>query len=474
VRITRLILLAAACFTWAGPLPAAADDKPARAAAELSRGRYPATLASVRPDLARFNNQHYFRAFATDDVLRTAEPVAVWARLKSAADAGKNHKALLLARLFTQMQPESAAGWKNRSALAATLGLAEEAALSQANAEHPAQRVPVPGGFLPGRAFRVRPATLDDWAAAVVLLGDDVWQATGGQALVAIRDDVSGVEVITPDGATDGGYVVAKRLRLHDVGQNLFATRRSQPMKQKSSSAGWTAAMLGATMMSALNQSSGNTALANDWQDLANRFGGRAAVAPSRLEGGSFEQTTWAADTGRAVTETVKPRPAGEFKAVSTPLVVLWASGPSGSASVRADGVTGKGKRPKVQTWAGPGAGAAPKTAEAPSLWYPRLGALSLDGVSYESLTILELMLTAEDLEGLVPDAQARPSRHAGVPAFEQAYERNAEIYFAPATQVEFLGAVTRLHYFGFEGSGAVYRVTHQPTEWLAPAASAK
>src|SRR5688572_3823910 len=144
------------------------------------------------PEYDRFRDAAYARLFAGDG-LRSSDPQTIFQRMMAAAKQGETHKALYLARLFTAAKPDLAAGWTNRAQLADSLGFDAEAAASRANASDGANR-PIPPTALPG-AMKTRPASLADWAAALALVADDVAVKEGPHALVAVRDDLSGVEI---------------------------------------------------------------------------------------------------------------------------------------------------------------------------------------------------------------------------------------------------------------------------------------
>jgi hypothetical protein len=146
----------------------------------------------------RFDDSEYARLMRGDGINQVA-PKIIFDRMKAAADAKENYKALYFARIFTTVQPDSAAGWKNRAILAASLGLHEEAAAAELRASDTTNKIQVQSFVLPGRGLTVKPATLSDWAGAILLLADGTASVRQENFLLAARDEVSGVSVSTSD-----------------------------------------------------------------------------------------------------------------------------------------------------------------------------------------------------------------------------------------------------------------------------------
>ena len=165
--------------------------------------------------------------------LRQAPPEKLFERMKAAADSKEQYKALYFSRLITDAAPNLSGAWTNRAAFADALGLGGEANLSRANSDSGNSRVIVHGGMLPGTTLSHRPTTLSDWAAAMSLLADDT-AAREGSAVVAVRDDVTGVEEVQGENPQVNGRPIS----LDDLLANAFVLKNADPMKEHNTRGG--------------------------------------------------------------------------------------------------------------------------------------------------------------------------------------------------------------------------------------------
>jgi hypothetical protein len=439
----------------------AADKKPAAPVASPAAG-FPAAYLKTQPELQRFADPAYFRMLAADEI-RNADPKALFARMAAATQANEGYKALYLSRLFTALQPDNRTGWANRAQLAAGLGFDDEAAAARANAETGAA-TPVRGGALPG-TLKVRPTSLADWAAAMALVSDDVKAREGRPVVVAVRDNLSGVSVPSNEEIqreARGPWVNAKPVQLEDVLTNLFAMPQATPMDRKSMKGGLFA--MGALALAGSTYATQIGAVDAAAQ-LSEAYGNAMAQAfevASDFKGGSFMAVTYANATPKTTTHT--PKTAGKHEAIGTPVAMLWASGGSTSPVLDAlwrNGDSNKSEAIKLdakttkQEW---------KKYELKAMSYPRLQQLCATNQCSAQVTIMEVMLTADDLRVLAPGTETLLPRLA---TYATRYTSRQPISIAAAGD-----RIT-----GFDSTGVAYITRQRPTEWLAtaaPVASAK
>lgn len=421
---------------------------------------YPETFLKTSPELQRFADSGYFRMLAADGI-RTSDPKALFQRISAATEAGEAYKALYLARVFTEVQPENRVGWTNRAKLAASLGFDAEAAAAQAIAETGSARS-LAGTALPG-IVKVRPSTLADWAAALALVADDTTAREGRGVVLAVRDDLSGVTVASAqeiEREQRGPWATAKPVQMEDVLPNLFAMTQATPMDRKSMKGGMFA--LGALALAGSAYSS-SVGAADSAATLAGLYGTAMANAyevPSDFKGGEFMATTYANGSPRAA--KMVPKTAGKREALGTPVPILWASGASLSPFVAAtwrNGDTDKSEairldaKAKKQEW---------KKHAVPSLMYPRMQQLCAAANDCSPmLTLLEIMLSADDVRALAPGIESRLPNAA---PWASKYSARQPLSVVAAGD----------RFTGFDASGVVYITRHRPTEWLVtPAAAA-
>lgn len=427
-------------------------DRPTTSATGFS-----ASFLTAFPEYERFRSDDYQRLLAGDG-LRSLDPQVLYQLVAEAAKRNEPYKALYLARLFTQLRPEVASGWTNRARLATALGFEGEAAASGSRAI--GTETPVPPSALPG-ALTVRPATLHDWAAALALVSDDVAATQGPNALVAVRDDLSGIQMADDEAVAAGGrgpWATAKPVQVDNVLTNLFVMTHATPMDKKSVRGGMLA--LGAIALggSTYATATGVTQAAQAFTQMYGEAMSKAFAVKSELKDGSFRAMTFSHGKGTQV--EVKPQTAGKYEAVSTPLPILWASGGSMSPTVRAQWKSGDEKRAqamkldartKKQEW---------KKHEVPALSYPRVHQLCLnERVCSPKLTLFELLLTTDDL------AVAAPALRSSLPDTRRWVSMYAS---GQALSVVAAGET----FAGTDPNGVIYVTRHRPTEWLTPLAA--
>ena len=446
---------AAMAAVMAGAAVGADNDKDKAVAAALG---FPSLFVSTSPDLQRFADASYYRTLAADGI-KSSDPKALYARIAAATQAGENYKALYLSRIFTLVQPANSTGWENRASFATALGFEAEAAGARANAASTSP-APLSGGALPG-SFKVRPTTLSDWAAALAMVADDTTAREGRATVVAVADNLSGVDVPSNAAIEESGrgpWVDPKPVQVEDVLTNLFTMPQATPMDRKSMKGGLFA--LGALAMagSAYSSATGVASTAAQLAQVSGNVMAHAFEVPSELKGGTFVSVTYA--NGVAKPTTIKPKTAGKYEAVGTPLPMLWASGPSLSSSVQAQwrsGDTSKSEairidgKTKKQEW---------KKYELAAMTYPRMQRFCDDARRCSPmLTLLEVMLTADDLRALAPGTETRlPS----LSAWTSRYNSRTGMTLGAAGD----------RFTGFDAAGTVYITRHRPTEWLVTAAA--
>lgn len=453
MKTTRFLTTVILAATMVGAV--GADDK--KSATAVAPATFPATFLKTSPDLQRFADPAYFKMLAADG-LRTADPKALYQRMAAASRAGETYKALYLSRIFTDLQPDNATGWANRARLAKSLGFDAEAAGAQANADAGAGR-PVAGGGLPG-AFKVRPTTLADWAAALALAADDVTTREQRAVVVSVKDDLSGHNVPSNEEIQRQGrgpWLTARPVQVEDVLPNFFSMPQATPMDGKSMKGGMFA--LGALAMaaSAYSSSIGAYDAATQYSELYGNAMGKAFEVPSEFKGGTFTATTYI--NGAVRNTKLVPKTSGKREAIGTPLPLLWASGPSLNSTVPAtwrNGDTNKSLTMKIdsktrkQEW---------KKHAVPTLFYPRVHRLCGQSQCSPNLTLQEAMLSREDLQALAPGTEsALPDLAA---------------WMARYTSRQSMSVVAAGDTFtGFDAAGVVYVTRQRPTEWLITAVS--
>ena len=381
---------------------------------------YPETFVGAITDGQRFRDPGYFKMLAADGIL-SVDPQALYARLQAAVAANERYKALYFARLFTNARPEIAAGWSNRASLAVVLGLTDEATAAQLNANNPTHLVPVPLALLPGPRVSTKPVSLGDWAAAMALISDGMAAKEGPNALLAIKDSVSGIHKATAqelateaaqareDGEPpDGPWARPESIKLQDVLPNAFSLRSGDPMKfQSTDTVGMTIAILAAGLSGL--QMNTNAVAADQSLKAANLLAGQASDVPSNYKGGSFTTAIYRDDKD-AVTVN-HPQPAGKNYVLGLPVPLLWASGGSLTPAISAQWKsTEKTFTTRIATANLNGRKGEIRLAD--SLLFPKLLTLCDGRVEHgrcsHPLTLMELLLTDKDMEAMAPTLASR------------------------------------------------------------------
>jgi len=427
------------------------------------RNAYPSCVTSSIDNGSRFEDPDYF-GLMVGDALARATPERLFERMKAAAAQGETYKALYLSRLLTAASPELSGGWANRAALAGSLGLSREQAAAASNAGKPVgEQVAVPPSFVPGVPIAHRPASLGDWAAAMSLLADDTAVREGGATLVAVRDDVSGLQTVN-DG--ESRYAVSKPMTLDDLLPNSFVLLAPHAMSEHNTDGGKMALSIFMAAMGGVSAAYGNSANSAALSESAGRLAGESTVVASHWKGGSFTARTFPDGTVKNIAE--KPKPAGEYQAIGVPQPLVWASGGSLRPTAMMALVGSGGDPAKIRTrrYEGSPAGVA-KEQKIPSLLYPRLASLCRGSRSDCTIpvSLTELMLQRADVDALVTDPAA--ASRLGAAAYDfgewnQLYTSGEPITLETATMKQSL--------VGYDRRGACYEVSSAPDHWFGPA----
>jgi hypothetical protein len=215
---------------------------------------------------------------------------------------------------------------------------------------------------------------------------------------------------------------------------------------------------LGALAMagSAYSQIAGVAESAAALSELSGNVMARAFEVPSDFKDGSFVSVTYVNGAPRAT--TLKPKTAGKHEAIGTPVPMLWASGHSLSCHVRAIWSNGDDARTEAiridskttkQEW---------KKYKLTPLLYPRLQQLcDQRNRCTPQLTLLEVMLSADDLRTVAP---ASAGNIPDLSAWRAHYAAGSPLSVGAAGD----------RFTGFDEAGVTYVTRHRPTEWLVTA----
>jgi hypothetical protein len=391
--------------------------------------------------------------------------------MQAAAQANENYKALYFARIFTEVEPQNAVGWQNRSKLASNLGLPEEALASQARASDPKSAQVVPAGFLPGRKVPVKPATLPDWAAALALLSQDLAATRGPAEELAVRDDISGVKVATADEVREndaqltklnlppeGPWADPKPLNVNQVLTNCFALKDAEAMHYHSVDGG---KMFGAMMMAGLagySSAAAPAAAALDSQ-VAGKLVTDASNVKSNYSGGHYAKLLYDKDSINGVTTSDKPKTSGKTHALGSPFPLLWGSGDPTAPTFLA--ALSAGQKPAVvEIKAGqevPPGKEKVKLESLPPLHYPKFGILCSAQCSYP-VALGEIILTREDLQEFAPNLL---SLLPDLTSLRTAYLSDG-LTMSP-------GNYSANTFIGFDERGDAFRFSVSPSVWIVP-----
>ena len=318
------------------------------------------------------------------DTLLEAKEGGLFDAMKQSASSGQLYKALLYSRVLTEKPAAGPEAWQARARIAGALDFPHEAKLALERGTAPAgasagKRMPVeeplPSAHLASKA----PTSLADWAASLEIVSGS--EAAWGRrnAVVAIRDDVSGIS----------GEGLAEPVRLDHVLPNLFVLTDGSTYREKGPS-GWGVALLALGAINAgLGGYTGNMAAVESGQMAAAQGAGELSATRTVLTGGSFKRGIWKNDSFE--TRSDKGKPSGERRAVGYPLVLPTASGEPFAEVVSMRLIENGTKTPKLVI----GSDASPTAVSAlqVSRLMPSLG-----------LSSLEVIVSPEELAMLLPD----------------------------------------------------------------------
>jgi hypothetical protein len=437
-----------------------------------SSSNLPDNVIAQLPSGGRFKDPVYFNLMLGGS-LKTTSSKVIFERMTAAANLKENYKALYLARIFTELEPKLAAGWANRAALATALNLKDEANACVQKANDPSANIQVPIDTLPGH-MSTQPTSLADWAAAMALLADGTAAKSGQNSMIAVRDDISGIQVPSSEEVKendeelvelglppDGPWSAPAPIRLNQVAPNSFLLVKPEAMHYKTVKK---ASMFGAMLMAGL---SGMTAVSNPvasaaGSEVAGEMASDATNVANHYTGGSYTKVVFVGDPTQTTATVDHPIPAGKSHAVGNPVPILWASGHSdqptylghwsaGTKPLVIEHHVGKKEDPKHRA----------KTQNVPDLEYPRLGILCSKTCSIPVST-LELMLTRDDLVTISPSTIG--SLPPDLDLYRTAYTQNA-LTLLPSNLRE-------RWYLGFDSKANAYEINSTPAGWLVPPAS--
>ena len=397
--------------------------------------------------------------------LRQAPPEKLFERMKAAADSKEQYKALYFSRLITDAAPNLSGAWTNRAAFADALGLGGEANLSRANSDSGNSRVIVHGGMLPGTTLSHRPTTLSDWAAAMSLLADDT-AAREGSAVVAVRDDVTGVEEVQGENPQVNGRPIS----LDDLLANAFVLKNADPMKEHNTRGGMLALGIAMAALGGVSAGLGDAASAAAASTAATNAISDSSQVMSHWKDGSYTARTYSA--GQPTEHAFTPKASGSRTALGLPQPVLWASAGSLEQAASLRLVKPGGSNAKVFSARfveqPPQRG---REMTLPDLSYPRLASICLqDGSSCTiPVSLGELLLQGDDLTALAPNAGVASALTKGafdLSDWNQAYEKQ------PGALV-LKSETFRTSILGFDHAGACYTASADPGHWFVAASSA-
>jgi hypothetical protein len=443
--------------------------KPQSVASSVSSS-YPDAVFAQLPGGERFKDPIYFNLMLGNG-LQSVPSKVIFERMTAATSGKENYKALYLARIFTNLEPTLAAGWANRAALATALGLKNEATACEAKAHDVSDPVHVPSDLLPGYGVAIKPASLSDWAAAMSLLADDIATKFTSSGIVAVRDDLSGIQVPNAEEVKsndeelvelglppDGPWSAPAPIKIQQIMPNSFVLVKAEAMHYKTVKKG---SMFGAMVMAGL---SGMTAASNPVasaadSEVAGKMASEATNVANHYVGGGYTRLAFPEGSAKPIATDDHPMPTGKSHAVGNPIPVLWASGGSnaptyfghwsaGTKPLVVEHKAGKKEDPKHRA----------KAENIPDLQYPRLSILCASSCS-KPMSALELMLTREDLLSMQPDTVSKAPQD--LEYYRQAYNQNS-LTLEPTNLRE-------RWYLGYDNAGNVYEVNTTPAGWLVP-----
>jgi hypothetical protein len=466
-----VFLLAAIVTATAAGREGGRDKQKAAPGPSISRSNqrpFPAVAIDLMM-ASRLNDKAYFQLVAGDGLLDVA-PRLLFTRMSAAAAAGDTYKALYLARVFTEVAPALPDGWRNRAQLAGALGLTREAAASNRRANDPSGNEPVPLDLLPGQPLTVKPASIADWAGAVLLMSDAA-RVARISSLPVVRDDVSGLRSTTEQELRSnpdrGAWARAEPIRLDHVVPNVLLLRSGQPMKFKSENSGSFWAGMGLAMLAGAAQAKNAGASATTLAEASGSMMARADAVKSHYVGGKFEAVSFPA--GTAKTTVQQPRSTGEHDAVGIPVPVLWAAGGSMAATTR---VNLRSTMPEWVMRVGDAAGNFKKKIE--NLHVPKMAALgwTTEGAGINErprfgqspVLIKELLFTPEDLDILSSRVMGHPLRQLSL---IDAQYKLGRLMLLPHNLILRNDGGLSGRTIGWDDAGRVYYFSPNKTAWL-------
>ncbi len=374
------------------------------------------------------------------DTLFEAKQDSLFAAMQRAAAGGELYKALLYSRVLTGRSDATPEAWEARARIAGALDFPYEAerARAHASAQGAGNRTkpveePLPSARLASKA----PASLADWAASLEIIAgsDSAWGRP--RAVVAIRDDVSGI-------SAEG---VGEPVQADHVLPNIFVLTDGSTFREKGPSGMGIALVALGALSAGLGGYSGSMAAVEQGQIVAGAGAGELSATKTVLTGGSFKRGLWKDE--RFETRSDKGKPSGERLAVGYPLVMPTASGQPFSETVPMRLIENGTKTAKMRV------GSDPKPTDVSSVLVTRLlpsGASSLEAI-----------VTADELSDLVPTLE--PSRLAAFQVRSSLVTGAADRYRADPSGVRILSP----RYAARVADGRCIDVVISESRWLVP-----
>jgi hypothetical protein len=378
------------------------------------------------------------------DTLLEAKQDRLFEAMQRAASGGELYKALLYSRVITGMSGAGPEVWEARARIASALDFPHEAeqahmrASAQGGAPAGKQKPveePLPSAHLASKS----PSSLADWAASLEIVSgsDSAWGRS--HAVVAIRDDVSGIS------AEGRGEPV----RADHVLPNLFVLTDGSTFREKGPSGMGIALVALGALSAGLGGYTGTMSAVEQGQSVAAVGAGELSATKTVLTGGSFRRGIWKDE--RFETRSDKGKPSGERLAVGYPLVMPTASGQPFSETVPMRLIENGTKTPKLQI------GSDAKKTEVASVEVSRL-------VPPLGLSSLELMVSPEELSTLRPELDA--SRLAS-------FRARASVAAAAAERFRTDGpaalTIRAPHYAARVADGRCVDIVISESRWLVP-----
>ena len=210
-----------------------------------------------------------------------------------------------------------------------------------------------------------------------------------------------------------GPWADSEPVQLRHVLANSFDLHSADPMHEKSVNKG---SMFGAMLMAGFSgmQANINPAVSQQAMNMAEQMAGRASQVPSNYQGGSYIRVIF--HDGKEVTTPDHPQTSGQVETVGNPLPFLWASS-GGSTEPYFTGNWKSNDRAKVKKITASNLddvkNSHAKLYHPPAgMKFPKLMGLCASSDSKKTncsnpLSLMELMLTKDDLAALAPELSA-------------------------------------------------------------------